>query len=220
MFPERRDYPRWGMNPRLYIVAGVVAAVAFGAMVIGYLTRGEDSAADPAPTPGVIAEDTGFEGARIARGIKAPDFELRDENGDTFSMRDLRGKPVIVTFLYSTCEDTCPATAQQIRGALDRAERDVPVVAISVDPPNDTEASARRFNTEQRMIGRLRWGLGSKPALARLWKAYGTTPQTVQEDHMSRAVLIDARGYQRVGYPMQQTSPEMIAHDLAVIERE
>jgi hypothetical protein len=31
-------------------------------------------------------------------------------------------------------------------------------------------------------------------------------------------VLIDARGLQRVGFPMQQTSPDMIAHDLRVLE--
>jgi protein SCO1/2 len=208
------------MNPRLVIVAGVVAALAFGAMVLGYLVRGDDPAADTGTSPGVIAEDTGFEGARIARGVRAPDFELRDENGDRFTMRDLRGKPVVVTFLYSTCEETCPATAQQIRGALDQLGHDVPAVAISVDPANDTEANARRFLAEQRMTGRLRWALGSRAELARLWKAYGTTPQTVQEEHMARAVLIDAKGRQRVGFPMNVTSPEMIAHDLAVLERE
>jgi len=208
------------MNPRLYIVAGVVAAIAFGAMLIGYATRGGDSSANPSQSPGVVAQDTGFEGARIARGIKAPDFTLRDENGAEFSMRSLRGKPVLITFLYSTCQDTCPATAQQIRGALDQFGKDVPAVAISVDPAQDNEENARRFNTEQHMVGRLRWGLGSRAALSRLWKQYGTTPQTVQEDHMARAVLIDAKGFQRVGYPMEQTSPEMIAHDLAVIGRE
>ena len=32
-------------------------------------------------------------------------------------MRSLRGKPVVVTFLYTHCEDTCPAQAQTVRGA-------------------------------------------------------------------------------------------------------
>jgi hypothetical protein len=70
------------------------------------------------------------------------------------------------------------------------------------------------------MTGRMRFGLGSRTDLGRLWKAYGTTPQTVREEHMARAVLIDARGRQRVGFFMNETSPEMIAHDLAVLERE
>jgi hypothetical protein len=37
---------------------------------------------------------------------------------------------------------------------------------------------------------------------------------------MSRAVLVDANGLQRVGYPMQETSPDMIAHDLRALEAE
>jgi protein SCO1/2 len=135
-------------------------------------------------------------------------------------MRDLRGQTVAVTFLYSTCQDTCPATAQQIRGALDDLGHDVPVVAVSVDPANDTQPRARRFLSEQRMTGRMDFALGTREQLAPVWEAYGTTPQEVQQDHMARLVLVDAKGDQRVGFPMQETSPEMIAHDLRVLEAE
>jgi protein SCO1/2 len=133
-------------------------------------------------------------------------------------MRALRGKTVAITFLYSNCRDTCPATAQQIRGALDQLGHDVPVVAVSVDPPNDTAASARRFTSEQHMIGRMRWALGTRAQLEPLWRAYGTTPQDVQQEHMARLVLVDGRGRQRVGFAMQEATPEMIAHDLRVLE--
>jgi protein SCO1/2 len=208
------------MNPRLIIVAGVVAALAFAGLLAGFVTRGDGSRSGTGATAGgVTGERTGFRGARIGPDVPAPDFDLRDENGDRLRMRDLRGKTVIVTFLYSNCRDTCPATAQQIRGALDQFGRDVPAVAISVDPAGDTEASARRFLAEQSMTGRMHFALGTRAQLEPLWRAYGTTPQTVQQDHMARAVLIDARGLQRVGFPMQQTSPDMIAHDLRVLER-
>jgi protein SCO1/2 len=152
--------------------------------------------------------------------VRAPDFDLRDQDGDPLRMSDLRGKPVVVTFLYSTCRDTCPATAQQIRGALDDLGHDVPALAISVDPGADTERSARRFLAEQNMTGRMSFVLGRRNELAPLWQAYGTTPQSVQQEHMARAVLVDADGYQRVGYPMQPTSPDMIAPDLRVLESE
>ena len=201
------------MNPRLLIVAGVVAALAFAGLVAGYLAREEDS-------PSIEAATTGFEGSRIPDGVPAPDFDLRDQDGERVRMRDLRGQTVAVTFLYSTCEDTCPATAQQIRGALDELGRDVPVVAISVDPANDTEPRARRFLAEQRVTGRMRFALGSKDDLKPLWDAYGTSPQTVQQEHQARLVLVDRDGRQRVGFPMQQTTPEMIAHDLRVLEAE
>ena len=54
------------------------------------------------------------------------------------TMRSLRGKPVVVAFLYSTCRDTCPLQAQQIKGALNELGSDVPALAVSVDPANDT----------------------------------------------------------------------------------
>jgi protein SCO1 len=207
------------MNPRLVIVAGVVAALAFAALLAGFVTRGDDSdSARDATADGVVAQDARFRGARIPAGVRAPDFELRDQDGEAVTMRGLRGNPVVVTFLYSTCRDTCPATAQQIRGALDQLGHDVPVVAVSVDPGEDTVQSARRFLAEQNMTGRMTFALGQRNQLAPLWQAYGTTPQSVQQEHMSRAVLVDADGFQRVGYPMQETSPDMIAHDLRVLE--
>ena len=39
-----------------------------------------------------------------------------------------------MTFVYSTCKDTCPAQVQSIRGALDELGHDVPVLGVSVDP--------------------------------------------------------------------------------------
>ena len=69
-------------------------------------------------------------------------FALRDQDGELIKASALRGQPVIVAFMYTTCQNECPTIAQQIRGALDRLGSDVPVVAVSVDPANDTPASA------------------------------------------------------------------------------
>jgi protein SCO1/2 len=207
------------MNPRLVIVVAVVAALAFAGLLGGYLTRdGSSGGGGEATADGVIAHDSGFRGSRLPDGVPAPDFDLRDQDGKRLRMRDLRGQTVAVTFLYTHCLDTCPATAQLVRGALDQLGRDVPVVAISVDPANDTPASARAFLAEQHMTGRMRFALGTHAELARVWKDYGTTPQSVQQEHMARLVLIDRDGRQRVGFPMDQTSPEMIAHDLRVLD--
>ncbi len=80
-------------------------------------------------------------------------------------MRDFRGRPVIVTFLYTNCDETCPPQAQQIKGALDQLEEDVPALAIAVDPANDTPERARAFLTEQRMTGRMEFVVGDEEEL-------------------------------------------------------
>ena len=59
------------------------------------------------------------------------------------TMRSLRGEPVVVAFLYSTCEDRCPVQAQQIKGALNELGTRLPALAVSVDPANDTPGPRR-----------------------------------------------------------------------------
>jgi protein SCO1/2 len=161
-----------------------------------------------------------FEGAVLPLGVRAPDFTLRDQDGRPISMRQFRGSPVVVTFLYTRCKNTCPVEAQQIKGALDDLGRPVPALAVSVDPAHDTAASARHFNAEQGIGGRLLWALGPAPALRRLWKRFAVTGQSPKAEHMSVILLVDRHGFERVGFPPEQTTPERLAHDLAVLLRE
>ncbi|MDX6631911.1 MAG: hypothetical protein QOH00_4157, partial [Gaiellales bacterium] len=142
----------------------------------------------------------GFAGASRPPDMPRADFGLRDERGRMVRLADMRGQPVVVTFLYTTCKDTCPLTAQQIRIALDDVGHDVPVVAVSVDPANDTPQRARAFLLKQGLEGRMRWALGSAAQLQRLWDAYGIQPQSDDAEHTASTVLLDGRGVQRVGF--------------------
>ena len=162
----------------------------------------------------------GFTGATRPPGIAPAEFGLRDEQGDPVRLADMRGRPVVVTFLYTTCRDTCPLTAQQIRIALDDLGHDVPVVAVSVDPQNDTALRAQSFLAKQGMRGRMRWALGSDAQLQRLWRAYGIQPQTDDAEHTASTILLDGQGVQRVGFAASVLTPDGLAHDIAMLERE
>jgi protein SCO1 len=200
------------VNPRIAVALLVVGVAALGAIVLVAAGSGDD-------TEPVAAGNT-FAGAVMPKDFPAPDFELRTQEGERISMRSLRGQPVIVTFLYTHCEDTCPITAQTVRGALDELGHDVPALAIAVDPPNDTPASARKFLAAQRVTGRIDFVLGSRPELRPLWKGFAILPQSVTQEHNARITLVDSHGFQRVGYPGQEATPERLAHDLRLLERE
>jgi len=199
------------VNPRVAIALVLVAVFALGATVLA-----ASGSSDEKPSGGGSA----FEGAVMPSGLKAPDFELRNQDGEPISMRSLRGKPVVVTFLYTNCEDSCPAQAQTVRGALDQLGHDVPAIAVSVDPPNDTEASARAFLSEQRALGRIDFVLGSRRELRPVWNGFHIAAQSVTQEHQARFTLVDARGYQRVGFPGFAATPEGLAHDLRILESE
>jgi protein SCO1/2 len=161
-----------------------------------------------------------FDGAIMPPGARAPDFTLHDQNGRPIRMSDFRGKTVIVSFLYADCTSSCPAQAQQIKGALDDLGHNLPAIAMSVDPAHDTPAKAREFLAKQGMSSRMRWALGSKSELEPVWKKFGIAPQRPGHEHQSWMTLVDRRGLQRVGYPGAEVTPERLAHDLRILDRQ
>ena len=192
----------------LMVTATLVLVGALGAVL---LVR---PAAEPATGP------TGFAGA-VRPAIPPQDFVLRDQDGKRVALSDFRGRVTVLTFLYSTCRDTCPVTATTIRGALDDLGHDVPALAVSVDPANDTPASAQRFLAQRRLTGgRLRFLLGDRATLAPVWDAYGIRPEGDGFDHSAYVLLIDRAGRQRVGFPVAQLTSESLVHDIRRLEAE
>ena len=152
-------------------------------------------------------------------GVRAPQFTLTDQDSKRVSMAEYRGKPVVVTYLYTHCKETCPIQAQMIRGALDDVGHDIPALAVSVDPFRDTPASAKAFNRKAKMTGRLRWVLGTRRQLQPLYRGFAIQPQLRDSEHQSYITLVDSQGFQRVAVPVNQTSPEDLAHDIKVLEK-
>lgn len=163
---------------------------------------------------------SGFEGATRSAEIPVSDFALRDEDGRLVRSSADRGAVTVVTFLYTTCRDTCPIVAQQIVGALDRLGHDVPVLAISVDPGNDTPELARRFLRTRQLQDRMRFLLGTRAQLQPIWSAFGIRPQQDGLEHSSRVVLLDREGRQRIGFPSDRLTPDALAHDIRALEAE
>lgn len=208
------------MSRRAIAALFATAVIALVVVVVAAIGISNNDTSSAQPSGSVSAPRSAFEGAQLPPGVRAPDFKLRDERGRTVTMKEYRGKPVVVTFLYSHCHDTCPIQAQQIKGALDDLGHDLPALAISVDPPGDTPKSVDKFNEEQGVTGRIRWVLGRESQLRPLWEGFHTTSQSPQSEHMARLVLIDKRGFQRIGYPSSQVTPERLAHDLRLLEKE
>jgi len=195
------------VNPRLVLALTLVATASLVAVVLAA------SAAQDETEPSAQR----FEGSTLPRGLEAPDFALKNEEGKPIRMSDFRGRPTVVTFLYTTCEETCPSQAQVIKGAFAELGRDLPAVAVAVDPPRDSPARARKFLTEQRMRNRLRFALGSRDELRTVWDGFAVQPQRENLEHTGRLVLVDANGIQRVAFPIDQATPERLAHDLRLL---
>lgn len=159
----------------------------------------------------------GYEGSAMPPEVPLEEFSLTDEQGRPVGLTSLKGGPSIITFLFTSCRDICPLTAQQIRGAMDDAGRDIPVLAVSVDPEGDSPEAVKRWLAGQRLQGRMRWGLGSRDQLGRVWRQYAVLGQSAQSDHSAYVFLLDRDGRRCVSWPVSQLTPEGLGHDIRLL---
>jgi protein SCO1 len=159
---------------------------------------------------------------------RAPDFALTTQSGERLSLTDLRGKVLAVTFIYTTCKDTCPvltakmATLQRRLGA-DFGPR-VRFVSVTVEPEVDTpavlEAYAQRFAADPAGWSFLT-GTGAEVSdVVRRYGAFAKRVKPGEVDHLFLTSLVDRRGMLRVQYLGYRFDPEEMLRDLRSLLRE
>jgi len=119
-----------------------------------------------------------------------------------------------LTFLSSKCR-TCSLVAQQIRGALDElgSPSRVSVVFVSTDPRADTQTHIARFLGSASLAGRTVYLTGSRQKLKAVWRSYHVRSG---EDGIT-VLLIDRTGTERVGFGIEQITPEGLSHDIRLL---
>jgi protein SCO1/2 len=187
--------------PRFRLLPLLGAALVL-ALVIAGCGGGGSSSTDSAVTVPAIA------GADAVPAKDAPPIELTDQYGKKIDLAKLKGKSVLVAFLYTHCTDLCPIVAGKVHAAyaqIPKSERPV-FLAVSVDPAHDTPASAATFNRRHRTTGEIDWLLGSQAELEKVWKAWGVKPEHNANDpeeieHNAEIFAIDPQGQIRALYP-------------------
>ena len=67
----------------------------------------------------------------------APSFMLTTQDNAQLKLTDLRGKVVAVTFIFTTCKDTCPVLTAKLVGVQRKLAADVsPQCCICRDQPH------------------------------------------------------------------------------------
>lgn len=163
-----------------------------------------------------------FAGAVFPPGVRAHDFTLTNQRGRHVSLSAYRGRAVVLAFLFSSCR-TCVLVADQVRGALDEVEGTRGVAAtifVSTDPHADTRASVSRFLGETSLDGRVEYLTGDPTELQPVWKAYAIPPVSAGRAASEAGItvlLIDRDGTERVGFGLEQITPESLSHDIRVL---
>jgi cytochrome oxidase Cu insertion factor (SCO1/SenC/PrrC family) len=186
---------RWFLLGCVFLLA-VVAAIL-------YKTVGQQS------VPAAMSLSDGPAATWAARTHRAPGFQLTDQNGAFVSLKALRGRPVLVTFIDPLCRNYCPIEAQRLNDvvrAFPQGSKPV-IVAVSVNVYGNAHSILMEDASKWKLVPEWRWAIGRPAALSRVWNAYhvevltqtktvvGITVHTIA--HTEGAYLIDAKGYQR-----------------------
>lgn len=170
----------------------------------GFVVTGHDPAVVAALAAPPAAPSAARGASRLRAGDLLPPFALVDQRGAAFTRDRLLGRRTAVTFIFTRCPvpEFCPLMVQrflEVERALarDRDRDDVQLVAITLDPRNDSPAVLAAYATAKQ-VDQARWHLltGSPDDIGGLTKAFAVHVEKngVLLDHTLATAVIDADG--------------------------
>jgi protein SCO1/2 len=158
----------------------------------------------------------------------APPFDLTDQQGKAVSLADLRGKAVLLDFIYTNCPGPCPILTGlhvDVQKHLDPALRPrVHFVSITIDPVRDTPMVLREY-AEKRGADLSNWSFltGDVDPVSKVVKSYGVGSVRQPDGtiaHLVATFLIDGQGrivHRYIG--LEEDDPKVVLHDLEAVAR-
>jgi protein SCO1 len=139
--------------------------------------------------------------------IKAPEYVLLNQEGNRFDSMTLRGKVVVLNFIFTTCTDVCPlftANLAELQRTLKNEQSNVFLVSITTDPEVDSpkvlKSYAQRYGADFQ-----NWAFltGSESQLKQIWKGFDV--RVIKKgrglvQHTSLTTVIDRQGIRRFNF--------------------
>ncbi len=179
-----------------------IGAGAAGVAAAGVAASGVGAAPRASGELPAIDEAQAVRLAEDAVGRTVPDFEFRDRNGKAVRLSSYRGKPLLVSFIYTGCFEICPAQTRSLYEAvqgLDNmlGENQFNIISIGFNQPFDDPKAMRAFAAQHRIKHRNWEFLSPRPNdVEALTRAFGfswvATPAGF--DHVLGVTVVDAEG--------------------------
>lgn len=166
-----------------------------------------------------------FQAIDLTGADYAKDFHLTDQNGQVRTLKDFKGKLVVLFFGYTQCPDVCPTTMAELaqaRKLLGPDGEKVQGLLVTIDPERDTPELLKAYMTNfDPSFLALRGSPEQLAALAKDFKVFykkvdGKTPGTYTMDHSAASYVYDTQGRLRL-YTRYGTGPQALASDLKLL---
>lgn len=146
--------------------------------------------------------DAAMAASQAAIGRKPGDYAFRAAGGGQVRLADYRGKPLLVSFIYTGCTAACPATTRQLAQTTRAAQAIVGSDAFNIlsigfnlpyDGPEAMREHAKRFGS-----GLPSWHFVTpyEAQLGELTREFGFSfvPTSWGFDHVAQVTVVDANG--------------------------
>jgi len=152
----------------------------------------------------------------------APEFTLTSQDDAQVGLRAYRGKVVAMTFIYTSCPDTCPMLTAKMAQVQDELGSDfgpkIAFISITVDPERDTPEVLKQY-AQMFAVKFAGWAFltGSSGEIRDVTRRYGVFVAKAPDgsvDHTALTSIIDRQGRLRVQYLGVRFDPEEFRRDL------
>ncbi len=166
-----------------------------------------------------------FKSVDITGADYARDFQLADHNGQQRSIKDFRGKVVVMFFGFTQCPDVCPtsmAELAEVKKLLGKDGDRVQGLFVTVDPERDTAPVLKAYmgNFDPSFLALV----PTPEKLAEVAKDYkvyykkvdGKTPGSYTMDHSAASYVYDTQGNLRL-YTRYGSGAQALASDIRLL---
>lgn len=176
------------------IISYGLIPVFIGALVFFFLGRADQE---------LRATQLEFPAERMRTELKLPEIILIDQDQNLIDVRDYKDKVVMMTSFYATCGHTCPRIMQQVRKSVEKVDsalhKDLVVLAITMDPKQDSPKNLNTFARLQKMSMPLYHFLtGDEVTVNRVLDSLSVSRKVNQADgsidHANLIFLVDRKG--------------------------
>ncbi len=209
----------------------VFSAIAPGDHIHATLVLGKDAELqDISFSKGADSAGDGTSQLHVPQvGDVVPNVTLVNQNGDTIQLEHFRGKPLLLTFIYTRCPfpDYCPRMSRNFAEVMQDLQKNPTVFAaaqllsISIDPEHDNAAELRSYG--EHYVGQIdpkfehwEFASGSAEQVRKAADFFGLAYNSKdgQIVHNLSTALIGADGKVRKVYSGNDWKPADVAADI------
>jgi protein SCO1/2 len=166
-----------------------------------------------------FSHDDALAYSQQAIGTMVEDVVLTRGDGSQVSLQDYRGKPLVISLIFTSCHHICPATTQHLREVVDKARAvlgndSFELVTVGFDVANDNPERMAQFRRSADVDDE-HWSFlsGDAASIDKLVHQLGFifTPSARGFDHLIQTSIIDRSGavYRQV-YGITFPIPQLI----------